>query len=271
MGNETENAVVRDMAIASLNVKEVISGASPFVVLPPEHTVGDLEKTLLRPIRKRGTSKFNDAASFIAYFLLHSAGGRIYGQVDPPLFIGVLNDNTGADPGWGDHRAHYACPLSREWKVWKGFSGTPRDQMVFAEFIETNTPDIVSTQPSEPTGAQMLEVATSFKAQKKVNFASGQRLDNGQVEFTYVEDIQGSAGAKGRINIPESFYVAIPVFEGGAPYKIEAKLRYRLKEGVLTMWFDLVRDHKILEAAFMDVWKEISDGTEVTIWRGNPA
>jgi hypothetical protein len=63
----------------------------------------------------------------------------------------------------------------------------------------------------------------------------------------------------------------VPVFEGGAPYKVEAELRYRLKDGNLTMWFDLARDHKVLEVAFMDVRKEIAEGTGATIWRGTPA
>lgn len=269
--DKNENQTAVDLAAGLLAVHAVVEGAKPFKVLPPGYEIHDLEKTLVRPTRKRGTAKFNDSTSFVDYFKLHAEDGHIYGQVDPPLFIAVLNDDTELGAGWGDHRAQYQCPLSKEWKAWKGFAGTPRDQISFAEFIETNTPDIVSTAPGEPSGAEMLEVATSFKAQKKVNFASGQRLDNGQVDFTFQEDIQGSAGAKGHIKVPERFYIAVPVFEGGAPYKVEAKLRYRLKDGALSMWFDLVRDHKVLEAAFMDVWKEIADGTGTTVWRGTPA
>jgi uncharacterized protein YfdQ (DUF2303 family) len=213
----------------------------------------------------------NDAASFIDYFKLHQMASRIYGTVEPPKFIAVLNDDRKDEPGWGDHRAVYNCPLSKEWKEWKQFAGSPRDQIAFSEFIETHVPDIISSKEDEPSGAMMLEVATSFKAQKKVNFASGQRLDNGQVDFVFQEEIQGSAGAKGHIKVPERFFIGVPVFEGGAPYRIEAKLRYRLKDGALSMWFDLVRDHKVQEAAFMDIWKEIADGTSTTIWRGTPA
>jgi len=73
------------------------------------------------------------------------------------------------------------------------------------------------------------------------------------------------------MKIPERFFIGIPVFENCSPYKIECKLRYRLKDGGLTMWFDLVRDHKVLEAAFLDIWTEIAAGTQTTIWRGIPA
>jgi uncharacterized protein YfdQ (DUF2303 family) len=269
MDNQTE--VVRDLATALAGVRTVNEESSPFVILPGEFSVHDLEMTLPKPMRKRGAVTMNDAASFIDYFKLHQMASRIYGTVEPPKFIAVLNDDRKDEPGWGDHRAVYNCPLSKEWKEWKQFAGSPRDQIAFSEFIETHVPDIISSKEDEPSGAMMLEVATSFKAQKKVNFASGQRLDNGQVDFVFQEEIQGSAGAKGHIKVPERFFIGVPVFEGGAPYRIEAKLRYRLKDGALSMWFDLVRDHKVQEAAFMDIWKEIADGTSTTIWRGTPA
>ncbi|MDB5988886.1 MAG: hypothetical protein JWQ10_289 [Herbaspirillum sp.] len=265
------NKNIVDLVCTSQAARSVGPDDVPFVIVPEGYEVHDLEKTLQRPMRKRGTATFNDAASFVDYFKLHQMASRIYGQVEPPKFIAVMNDNRKDEPGWGDHRAVYNCPLSKEWLEWKKFAGQPRDQIAFSEFIESHTPDIISTANDEPTGAMMLEVATSFKAQKKVNFASGQRLDNGQVDFVFQEEIQGQAGSKGHIKVPERFYIGIPVFEGGAPYRIEAKLRYRLKDGSLSMWFDLVRDHKVQEAAFMDIWKEIADGTSTTIWRGVPA
>lgn len=94
-------------------------------------------------------------------------------------------------------------------------------------------------------------------------------LANGQVDFKYQEEIQGSAGANGNIKVPERFFIGIPVFEGGDPYKLEAKLRWRLNDGKLTMWFELVRDHKVLEAAFQDIWKKIAEETQITIYRGS--
>lgn len=264
--------IVRDLGAALAVVRSVDEEGTPFVLVPNGYSIHDLEKTLATPTRKRGKVTMNDAASFVDYFNLHDNESRIYGQVTPPKFVGVLNDN-GAESitGWGDHRVIYDCPLSKEWQAWKTFAGLPRNQIEFSEFIESNTLDIVSASSDEPSGAEMLEVATNFKAQKTVNFASGQRLDNGQVDFVFQEEIQGSAGAKGHIKVPEKFFIGIAVFEGGAPYRIECKLRYRLKEGKLSMWFDMVRDHKVLEAAFMDIWEEIAKGTDTKIWRGTPS
>lgn len=167
----TEAQVIQDLTAVALAPRNVNADAKPFSVIPEGYAIHDLEPTLDRPMRKRGTVTMNDAASFIDYFKLHHMASRIYGQVD----------------------------------------------------------------------------------------------------FVFQEEIQGSAGAKGHIKVPERFYIGIPVFEGGAPYRIECKLRYRLKDGALSMWFDLVRDHKVQEAAFMDIWKEIAEGTSTTIWRGVPA
>lgn len=69
--------------------------------------------------------------------------------------------------------------------------------------------------------------------------------------------MEGTA-AKGRILVPEVFALGVPVFEGGDRYRVEARLRYRIAEGgKLTMWYDLLRPHKIIEDATAFVWKSI--------------
>lgn len=83
------------------------------------------------------------------------------------------------------------------------------NQADFARFIEDNAPDIAS-----PPAADMIEISRSLEAKKKVNFASAIRLDNGKTEFTYEEDIEGTA-AKGRLQVPQVFTIGIPVPEGG--------------------------------------------------------
>ena len=103
----------------------------------------------------------------------------------------------------------------------------------------------------------MLEISRSLEAKKKVNFASGLRLSNGQHQITYEETIEGTA-AKGRLMVPETFALGIAVFEGGDRYRVEARLRYRIADGgKMTMWFDLLRPHKVLEDALSFVLRSI--------------
>lgn len=275
MEHKLETAAIANLAVAGLPNREI--GKTPYIVVPEGYSIESLENFMPQPTRKKGAVTMQDPASFIDFINTHKTEAtRIYGTVEPSVFIAILDDH-GSDKdgaGWKDHRATYTCPKSKEWNIWNGSDKKGMSQVAFAEFIENNLVDIVvpADEPKAPAGTDMLQIATTFRAQKKVAFQSGQLLSNGQVQFQYVEDINGQAGPKGQINVPEKFFIGIPVFENGDPYKIEAKLRWRLQDGgALSMWYELVRVHKVQEAAFMDVWNAIATGTEIKLWRGSPA
>lgn len=242
----------------------------PYVVIPEGYRLENLEHLLNAPTRKRGTVTLRDEKSFIRYHSIHDGlGTYIYGTLTPPQFTVVFDDHDAGDmpdrnPGWGEFRAVYECPLSVEWLGWMGKNKSSFAQTDFAQFIEDNLPDIVT-----PSGADMLEISRSLEAKKKVNFASGIRLSNGQAELTYEEEIQGTA-AKGKLQIPEVFQIGIPVLEGGERYQVDARLRYRIHEGRLSMGYDLVRPHKVLEAAVKEVWQRIEEKAQCQILHGVP-
>lgn len=240
------------------------SGIGIYTLVPEGYNLHDLEEFQGAPYRKKGQVKLDDADSFIRYFNAHAApSSQIYAKLNPPVFVGVLNDHTADGAGWGDHRVTYACPFSPEWKEWTGNDKKAMKQAEFAEFIERNLPDIV-----EPIGAEMLEISRSLQAKKKVNFSSGIRLSNGEQELTYEEEIQGTT-AKGKLHIPEVFKIGVQVLEGGAPYAVECRLRYRITEASLVMWYEIVRPHKIIEDAVTAVWDSISNQTSRSILKGS--
>lgn len=243
--------------------KIVDASTSQYTVVPNDYSIKALEQFALKPDRKRGTVTMNDAKSFVEYYNLHAnVCSQIYGQFNPPKFIGVLNDH-GADPAWRDFLVEYSCPYSPEWEEWKKYDKKPMKQGEFADFIERNLPDIV-----EPAGADMLEISRTLEAKKKVNFASGIRLSNGQTELTYEEEIQGTS-AKGKLQIPEIFKIGVQALEGGERYVIECRLRYRITDAVLLMWYELVRPHKVLEDAVKAVWEKIAVDTNRRIFNGS--
>jgi uncharacterized protein YfdQ (DUF2303 family) len=177
--------------------------------------------------------------------------------------VAIFNDHRGDQAGWRDDRAVFDCPLSPEWQRWTAASGKQMTQEAFATWIEDNLPDIAM-----PPAADMLEISRSLEAKKKVNFASGLRLSNGQHQITYEESIEGTA-AKGRLMVPEVFSLGIPVLEGGDRYQVEARLRYRIADGgKLSMWYDLLRPQKVLEDAVNFVWRAIEAELSTTIWHG---
>jgi uncharacterized protein YfdQ (DUF2303 family) len=262
-------ALAATVGMAISEPKRVNAGDIPFVVIPDDHSVKKLEDTLLNPLRTRATVAINAADSFIAYINKHKTDATsLYGSMgDKPSFIAVIDDHVPAVAAWREHKATYACPLSPEWLTWTNplHNAKAKTQVDFARFIEDNLLDIV-----DPSAAEVLAVSRTLEAKKSVSFSSGVRLDNGDVQFTFNEETKGTAG-KGTIDIPERFGIAIPVFEGGDKYRIDARLRYRINDGgQLSMWYELERPHKVIEHATKEVWKAIAEGTGLPIINGNP-
>jgi len=256
-------------AAAASEPRRVTPEDVPFVVIPNDHDVIKLEDTLRFPLRTRAKVQINAADSFIAYVNKHKSDmTALYGLMgEKPSFLAVIDDNQLFCPAWREHQARYACPLSPEWLVWtsKEHNGKAKSQVDFARFIEDNLLDIV-----EPTAADMLAVSRTLEAKKSVQFNSGVRLDNGDVQFTFNEETKGTAG-KGTLEVPERFGIAIPVFEGGDKYMVDARFRYRISNGgELTMWYELERPHKVIEHATKEVWAAIAEGTGLPITNGNP-
>lgn len=270
--NTVDAQVIADLSAATIGVQFIGERSIPFVVVPEGYTVEKLERLLPEPTRRRGADLVRDVASFIAVVnRFKNAATTLYRRTRPePRFLACFNDHSPEAPGWRDHCVVYECPISPEWHEWTKASGRSMSQTDFALFIERNLPDLV-TMEGGPTPAQMLEVSRTLQAKKKVNFASGTRLDNGEIQFRYEEQIEGTAG-KGDIKIPEQFHLGIPVFEGGEPYAVVARLRYRIGErGELSMWFDLERPHKIVEDAVLQLVAKVEVDTGLVPINGEPS
>lgn len=224
-------------------------GGQNLLLVPERMKVVDLEKYGIAPSRKRGNVVLETVESLVQYVNRHKTEAtQVYATMEPPSFVAVIDDHNFDAAGFGDHKAIYRAPVSKEWTIWKANNGKTMGQEAFALFIEQNVLDVHT-----PAAGQMLEIATSLKATIGAKFKSGQNLGNGSVSFGYEETVEGTAGREGKTAIPEEFTIGIPVFQGGPLFAITAKFRYRIAQGVLTMWYDLVRDHKVMEAAVKDL------------------
>ena len=252
---------------AALGAVKTLSDGRQVVIVPEGYLIEDYEPDYVKPARKKLAVVLHDADSFARYVVDYgNANSRIFADVLNTAFKAILDyHELGGDGGahYCEHVALYRCPKTPEWTTWTENSGKGKTQQQFAEFIENNLPDIV-----DPPGGQVLEVARTLEARKDVRFASSIRLNDGQSQFTYEDDIKGSA-AKGQLSIPEKFTLGLSPFQGCAPYRLEARLRYRIKDGALTLWYDLLRPQKILEAAFQDTVELIADKCATAILQGS--
>lgn len=250
--NDTQAAIDAGMKIGALQVL-TIRGVD-HVVVPSDMNLESFEQLMPRPIRIQQIVDTLTAESFTDYFnRFADTASVIFCDLDRARFVGVIDYPAAQDqPAWGEHKVRHTCKETEEWKTWQEKNGKGMSQLEFAFFIEQNADEI-----REPEGATMLEIATTLKTSTKVAFESGQRLSDGQVQFKYHEELDGKAGASGQVQIPETFKLGMRVFEGGEAFELEARFRYRIKEGGLTMWYDLVRPHKVHRAAVDSVYEQI--------------
>jgi uncharacterized protein YfdQ (DUF2303 family) len=272
----TENGVVADLAekAATRQLVELVDGRFVALVHDQNQSVAtfDLEKYDETPSAKTGTVATSDADSFATYVERHQEGAAttLWSNIDKGTVTAVLDDHERTDgsksgsPRWGRHRAVLQLKNTKDWLHWLATDGRYMDQSTFAEHIEDGVDAI-----SDPTPAEMLEVAQTFHAKTGVNFESSRRL-SGEVEFTYAETVQAKAGEKGKLEVPQIFTLAVAPFEGNDAYSLQARFRFRLSNGNLALGYRLIRPDRVLRAAFDDLVKEIAGATDLPVMAGTP-
>ncbi|THJ36196.1 DUF2303 family protein [Lampropedia aestuarii] len=275
--NETNTETVAKDVLAACNqsIREV--GGTPLMVLPAGFTVANLSKYLDKPTRKSGTTVLNDAASFIAVVVEQKgAQTHLFSTISPPSFTAVFNSNAG-EAGYGDHRATYNAPISPEWGEWTKVDKKHMNQVEMAQFLEANMVDVVhiaadlpNRELGSPDGATLLEICRALEAKKNVEFKSAVRLGDGSTQFTYNEEVRGTASvAGGTLEIPAQFSIGVPVFENGEKYRQDVHFRYRIQEGgKLVMWIELIRAHKVIEDAVKQMRAHIAEATALPVLNG---
>lgn len=238
-------------------------GEGRYAVVPEGYETEDLEKYLAAPLRARGTVTAHTVPTFTDYFnRFKTAESAIFADQDKARVVGVLDYHGPGKPAFREHSVAYTAPKSKEWQTWRAADGKKMQQADFAVFIENNVIDI-----RQPTGADVLEVSRSLQATKNVTFNSAIRLADGSQQLTYSETVDGST-KQNNVKVPETFILGVPVYFGGILYEVTARLRYRIHEGKLLMWFDLFRPEHIEQDAFAQVVEEVAKGTTSTVWMG---
>ena len=211
------------------------------------------------------TVALRDAKSFIKYVEdFRHEYSRIFAEPTRQSFCAII-DYHGALPDYTQHRANFVMTHDDRWKIWTGKDQQAFTQEAFAEFIEDNALDII-----RPDGATMVEIARDLTAKSDMNFASKVTPQNGQVQFSYTEQI--NAGVKGgTLEVPETFTLKIPIFYGEVPIEIGARLRFRIQGGKLSFFYKLNQPAQKVENAFRKSVEDIAIALDTTILLGGLA
>ncbi|MFT0547890.1 DUF2303 family protein [Allopusillimonas ginsengisoli] len=236
-----------------------------------------LEKLQNRPWRKTGAIRVKTADSFIHYVNTHKREETLlYAKVDPrnidtPLQItAVFNEHQGgvvddSEPGWRDFSAVLIPESSHEWKTWNAHNGKAMSQFEFAMFVDNNSKDI-SSQDGYPTGIEMLKMATQFEANQDKQFRSAVRLQSGGADLQFIDTDDATTVEKMRAF--DKFMIGLPAFWMGQAYLLEAKLRYRVHSGKLSLWYDLIRPDLVINDAVETILANVQEKTNLPVLYG---
>lgn len=244
---------------------------TPFIAALPAGLVkhdltADWQKAqqTLKPYRRTGTAKMLDLTSLIGWAnRFKGPDSVLFADTGKAPSLTCIADYHGAgapvqsptqpDPTASHcrHRASYAFPVSREWKLWTEASGKALGMSEFGEFIEANAKDLLNPtsnilrpayqdepEPWEVTMIQIAEqlggrfgtyavlqqLAKQFVVNEVNNVATSINRDSGEQSIQFLNEHKEPDG--GPINIPNLFMIAIPVFDNDAAYRLAVRFRY---------------------------------------------
>jgi uncharacterized protein YfdQ (DUF2303 family) len=249
--NILETALSESAAIKTHDI-----GGKKFALVHGAFVTVDLENFQNSPSRVNESVLVSTEQSFVDYLGKFALPNTLVRFNDSNYVVSAIIDyhTDSFDARWCEHGLQYKCPKSDELIVWIKNNKNKMTQVDFAEFVEDNIKDFQS-----PSGAELLEMATNFTINRDANFSSGVRLSSGEFQFQFSEE-----NKKGSVTVPEKIEIGIPVFKNGQAYRVQAKLRYRLHSGKLTLWYELIEINSIMDDAFKNVCcfikENISDG-----------
>lgn len=258
---QTDAQVIVDTAFQAASPHALNAGDVVGVVVPHGmgHQVVDLEKQLGNPRRTRGTVTLHDPGSFADYVNRHKTDAtQWYVDLDARRFAAVVNDHTGDVAGWRDHRATVELRHTPEWVAWAGFDRKLVTQESFAEHIDQNRPDIF-----DPPAADLLELVQTFQATNNATFKRATRLDNGEIQVTFNEDIEARGGRDGQMTIPDTFTLQLAPFMGFETVELTAQLRYRIRDGHLAIGYVLLRADRVVHDAIESIVESVQTATGI--------
>ena len=243
-----------------------------------------------QPRYRQGTGVFTQLQSFIDHVNRFADDDSAVFADDcrsNPSLTAVLNYNrkgADSDPRFGNHRSHFAFPLSDEWQAWNALNGKELNMVGFARFLEDHIVDVVptthialgeaATQFATILGgsekiadpATLMSMALNMQVFEKSNTANANNLATGEIRADFETIYNYSNGQK--LNVPSMFVISIPVFKGEAPRQILARLRFRKDGNRITFFYELWRTDLTFDAALAACVSDVIAQTNLPVFYG---
>jgi uncharacterized protein YfdQ (DUF2303 family) len=277
---EMNETAVRDLlaagkAIGALLIDRPSASELPGLLVPEGYKLESFEALLERPLRGKAHPEFTEANSFENYVVRHKTPethlfARLTETAGKPFsngcFMAVFDYPLEGKPTWMDHKATLVLLPTVEWVDWLGSNRSLFSPVEFAQWLEKNEHVV-----QDPPAAALMEMVETLSGKQHVDFTSAVRLQNGTTRLAYVEEISlkgQTSAAQGFVELPKEITVGLAPFEGGAAYKVRARLRYRIESQSVKLWYELVNPHLVLRDALKTVVKDLEEATGLVVLMG---
>lgn len=263
----------------------------------------------LKPARRKGTAKLEDLQSLIDWanrFKGDTSALFAKPDMEGPSMTCIADyhaegpakpEEPTGDPAARHchHRATYGFPLSDEWKAWMRIDGKPLEKDDLGEFIEANAKDIMDPTAAVLAGTeedgnadwenrlirtarqiegrygqltQLLAMSRQFQVYETSDLTVTSNRDTGEASIQFLNEHKGPDGKP--LSIPNLIVIAIPVFLGGAPYRMPVRFRYRKSGGAVKFILSVYNPERAFRAAFDEALTIAKDQTGLPIFMGAP-
>jgi len=212
----------------------------------------------------------------------HSA---IFADTDwrKPALTAVIDYHQNLNGGRADngkHRVRYAFPLSDEWKAWIGTDGQAMRQEEFAWFLEDRVAELSSPTDHEKvtyeaqfattiaTPAQVVELSRGLKLAVDTRVKSAVTLQSGEGQIAWEETHNGTDGKQ--IKVPGLFMLYIAPFFMGDKIRIPVRLRYRIKDGATSWFYQIYRPDLAITEHVRQHLIDARNRTDLPTFEGTP-
>lgn len=228
---------------------EMLDGR-PILIRDDHGTYEDHEKYLKKPTRIHLNETMQVFSSYIEAVSTRfdKNESAIYTRLsrrdkyDDFYFAGFAKDCRNGDPNWrGDFTIGWDANYTIKARDWLQHDEADFSQESFALFLDKHINDIrcvdSELQKSFPTQMELFNFVSTLQDSKSDRFTRKVNIQNGDVTVSL--ERESDDGTKQQLKLFERFPLVLQIYEGFPTYQVTAKLRFRIRDGHVTFWYDI--------------------------------
>lgn len=254
---------------------ETIDGR-PVLIQDDQGNYEDLEDYLKQPTRIR-----LDETLRVFHSYIEAVGTRfdkdkaaIYTRQEPRdkyndfYFVGIANDCRDSTPSWRhDYKINWQSNFTKRTRDWLKYDEEGMNQSDFALFIDKHLNDIRCLEEDRklyPTQMELFNFVTTLQDSKNDRFSRKVNIQNGDLSVSL--ERESDDGTKQQLKLFERFPIVLQIYEGFPEYQVEAKLRFRIRDGQVYFFYDIQGLEEMFIAARNWAVNELKEKTGLPVY-----